>query len=370
MHDLSPGGVERQCLVLARALRDRGVAVTLVLHECHGELEPLLPEGVPVVVLNGSRTMADISRLRRFLLDRRPDILLANVDYNNVAASLATIMAGTTTRLVICQHNPLTPSYQAAVNWKYRLIPVFYRILAFRFDRVVAVSHGIATELVRRARVPARKITVISNAVIGDDFADRAAVQALHPWVRSGAPPVFVSAGRLVEMKDHALLLQAFARFRRERAGRVMIMGVGPLREELEALAVELDIAGDVAFLGFVQNPLPYMRQAAAFVLSSHAEGFGNVLVEAMGCGTPVVSVDCPHGPAEILDHGRYGVLVRQRNPAALAEGMAQVLDRRAHWPASMLKARADAFTVEACVGNYLRLFQELVPAAGDTPAD
>jgi len=363
MHDLSPGGVERQCLLLAKALKARGAAVTLVLHRLRGELQPLLPEGVPVVDLESSRTLRDIGRLRRYLLDRRPDILLANVDCNNVAASLATILAGTSTRLVICQHNPLTPTYYALVNWRYRLIPTLYRLVGFRVDRAVAVSDGIASELVKRAGLPPRKVTTISNAVIGEDFAARAGMQVLHPWFRSGAPPVFVSVGRLVEMKDHSFLLQAFALFRQKRPGRVMILGVGPLREELEQLAVTLGVAEDVTFLGYVQNPLPYMRLAAGFVLSSRAEGFGNVLVEAMGCGTPVISTDCPHGPAEILDHGQYGVLVRQREPELLAQAMEQVLDRRALWPAAMLKARAAAFTVEACAENYLQLFEELMVA-------
>jgi len=214
MHDLSPGGVERQCLLLAKALKARGVAVTLVLHRLRGELQPLLPEGVPVVDLQSSRTLRDIGRLRRYLLDQRPDILMANVDYNNVAASLATILAGTATRLVICQHNPLTPTYYAVVNWKYRLIPTLYRLLGFRVDRAVAVSDGIAGELVQRAGLPPRKVTTISNAVIGEDFAARAGMQVLHAWFRSGAPPVFVSVGRLVGMKDHSFLLQAFALFR------------------------------------------------------------------------------------------------------------------------------------------------------------
>ncbi|MFL5257346.1 MAG: glycosyltransferase [Rhodopila sp.] len=370
MHDLSPGGVERQCLVLAHALKAHGAKVTLVLHERKGELEPLLPDGLTVVDLRGSRTLHDIGRLRRFLLERQPDILMANVDYNNVAASLATIMAGTRTRLVICQHNPLTPTYYAVVSWKYRFIPLLYRLLAFRIDRAVAVSDGIAAELVSRAGVPPRKIVTISNAVIGDDFNARAGMQALHPWFRSGAPPVFVSAGRLVEMKDHRLLIQGFAQFRKNRPGRLMILGLGPLREELEQLAVTLGVADDVAFLGFVQNPLPYMRQAAAFVLCSRAEGFGNVLVEAMGCGTPVISTDCPHGPAEILSNGRYGILVRQRDPAVLAKAMAQILDRRALWPATLLKARAAAFSVAACAENYWQLFQELAGPAPEHSAE
>ena len=87
---------------------------------------------------------------------------------------------------------------------------------------------------------------------------------------------------------------------------------------------MSLGLHDAVDFLGFQDNPLPYFRRASAFVLSSYAEGFGNVLVEAMGCGTPVIATNCEHGPAEILDDGRYGVLVEPRNAQALADAMDQ----------------------------------------------
>lgn len=120
---------------------------------------------------------------------------------------------------------------------------------------------------------------------------------------------------------------------------------------------------------GFVQNPLPFMRKAAAFVLSSRSEGFGNVLVEAMGCGTPVVATDCPYGPKEILAGEQYGILVPQQEPTALAVGMARVLDERSRWPQALLRERAAEFSYTACAERYWQLFQRLVavpqPARG-----
>jgi len=101
IHDLSPGGVERQSLVLARELQARDVDVTLVVHQRRGELLPLLPEGVPVVDLRTRRTLQDVSRLKHYLRDARPDVLMANVDHNNIAAALGKRLAGTGTKLVI-----------------------------------------------------------------------------------------------------------------------------------------------------------------------------------------------------------------------------------------------------------------------------
>ena len=300
IHDLSPGGVERQCLVLARELQARGIDIVLVVHQMRGELIPLLPAGIPVVNLHSARTLQDVSRLRRYLRDEQPDVFMANVDHNNVAAALANALAGTPTKLVICQHNPLSADFHATVNWKHRLVPLFYRALASRIDHAVAVSDGIARELIG-AGLAAAKVSTIFNAVIGEDFEARAAAPIHHPWLVNRECPVFVTAGRLVEMKDHRTLLRAFALHLQQRPSRLMVLGVGPMLEELQSLAADLGIAPYVAFEGFVENPLPYMRAADGFVLSSRSEGFGNVLVEALGCGTPVISTSCPHGPSDIL---------------------------------------------------------------------
>jgi glycosyltransferase involved in cell wall biosynthesis len=172
---------------------------------------------------------------------------------------------------------------------------------------------------------------------------------------------VFVNAGRLVEMKDQRNLLHAFSLYLRRAPGRLLILGTGPMRAELETLAGTLGVAPHVDFVGFVQNPLPYMREADAFVLSSRSEGFGNVLVEALGCGTPVISTNCPHGPADILENGRYGILVPPQDPAALGMALGRVIANKEDWPAEGLRARARTFTYAACADNYLRLFRSLV---------
>jgi glycosyltransferase involved in cell wall biosynthesis len=364
IHDFSPGGVERQSLVLARELLARGVAVTLVVHQRRGELVPLIPDDLPVAVLGGRRTLSDVLDLRRFLQVHRPQVLMANVDHNNIAAAMAKAASGTSTRLVICQHNPLTAGFHATVNWKHRLVPIAYRMLASRIDHAVAVSHGIADELVRHGGIPEDKVSTIFNAVIGVDFAERANAPMNPPiaqsWFEQRDRPIFVTAGRLVEMKDHRNLLRAFARYLTTRLGRLIIMGTGPLQPVLEDLARTLGVAEHVCFAGFVKNPLPYMRQADAFVLSSRSEGFGNVVVEAMGCGTPVVATNCPHGPSDILDDGRYGLLVPPRDDEALARGMADLLDRGDRWPEARLRARASMFSYGACADAYHRLFRLL----------
>ena len=167
-----------------------------------------------------------------------------------------------------------------------------------------------------------------------------------------GAPPLLLAAGRLAPAKDFATLLRAFARVRARRPVHLVILGEGGLRHTLEKQLRELGIEADVELHGFVDNPFAWMSRASLFVLSSAWEGSPGVLVEAMACGCPVVSTDCPSGPDEILDGGRYGRLVPVGDAAALTEAIATTLDATIDREA--LRARAREFDVDRAIERYL----------------
>jgi glycosyltransferase involved in cell wall biosynthesis len=361
MHDLGGGGVERQTLTLATELMGLGAIVTLILHRMEGELLSQVPAELRMVDLKAARTLQDIPRLADWLRRERPDILLANLDHNNVAALLARAWARVPSRVVISQHNVIAGYAASNDAWTSRYIPTGYRVLSPWISKAVAVSAGVADELNRLAGLPLRKISVIHNPVIGGDFAARSQMTVDHPWLQPREHAVFVTAGRLVPQKDHETLIRAFALHRRRKPSKLLILGNGDLRAVLEALANELGVADAVDFLGFQANPLPYFRLADAFVLSSRSEGFGNVLVEAMGCGTPVISTDCPHGPSEILDGGRYGALVPTSDPVAMAAAMDDIEALRSRCPPAVLRGRAAAFTVAGAAARYDALFRDLV---------
>lgn len=351
--DLSGGGVERMRLALRRELMRAGADVRLFLHAARGEL--LREAQPPPTVFGTRRTLADLLPLWRALRAFRPHVLLSSLNHSNVVAALA----GSGARVpatIITQHNALSAEAGPGAPLAYRVMPAAYRVIAPLVHGIVAVSAGVADDMARCTGIARDRFTVIANPVIDETFACRAAAALEHPWFAPGMPPVFVTAGRLVLQKDHATLLAAFARYRAGAEARLMILGEGPLRPALAAQARALGIAVDVALPGFVENPLPYFREAAAFVLSSRHEGFGNVLVEAMGCGLPVIATDCPHGPAEILSDGLHGRLVPPGDPVALAAALAP--DLRRQFPPGQVRARAAQFGSGRAAQAYLALMQ------------
>jgi exopolysaccharide biosynthesis WecB/TagA/CpsF family protein len=360
MQDFAGGGVEKMRIALAGALHANGYRVTLIVARATGPLLDHVPRDVTLVDLRAGTWLQSVVKLRRFLQRRQPDVLISSLDHNNVAALLAGLRAGVDTKIIICQHNAL--SHEIRLGWRYRLIPALYALLQSRADAVVAVSHGVAEELVKLAWLPRRAVTVISNPVV-DPARLPCGDAPSHPWLINRDRPVFVFAGRLVPQKDPIALLDAFARRLAYGPARLIILGDGPLRDTMMAHAARAGLHDHIVLLGYVADPLPIIAQADALLLTSRYEGFGNVIVEALACGTPVIAVDCPHGPAEILDRGRFGHLIAPGDMAGFARAMAGPL--RQHFPAELLRARGLRYTI----ANSARQYEALIRTVTARPA-
>ncbi len=220
-------------------------------------------------------------------------------------------------------------------------------------DNIVALSRGAAQDLARYASLPLERIRVIYSPVIKPSLLRQMNDSARHPFFEEKDVPVILSVGRLSEAKNFPLLMEAFALLRRRIPARLLILGEGEMRPILENMAITLGIQDDFSLPGFVPTPYPYMRQADVFVLSSKWEGLPTVLIEAMACGAPVVSADCPSGPAEILDGGKYGHLVPVGDAHALANAIEASLKGDQRKPPSEW---LDQFQTETVVRKYLEL--------------
>ena len=218
-------------------------------------------------------------------------------------------------------------------------------------EGIVCVSTGVAQELSRLAPATASRIRVIHNPIVAPDLVAAGSAAVDHPWLAPGEPPLILGAGRLTAQKDFPTLIRAFAQVLPQQPCRLLILGEGSERERLLGLGHELGVAVAMDLPGFVANPFAYMARSGVFVLSSLWEGFGNVLVEAMAMGTPVVSTDCPSGPREILCDGVLGPLVRPGDPEHLAEAVIEVLSRPADRTA--LRNRAMDFSADRVAARY-----------------
>ncbi len=354
--DLAGGGVGRVIVNLAKGFADRGHAVDVVLARRRGPYLAQLAPGVRVIDFGVSRTLWCVPGLVRYLHRERPRALIACADGANVVALWAKRLAGGGTRLLISTHTNMSHNARQARQARGRLIPHFARRFYHWADDVIAVSQGVATDLAETAGLDRRRIRVIYNPVDTSEIIERAQEPLTHPWFSASEPPVILGVGRLTRQKDYPTLIRAFAAVRGRRPARLMILGEGQDHGALEALARELGCAADVSLPGFVANPYPFLAAGRVFVLSSAWEGFGNVLIEAMAVGTAVIATDCPWGPAEVLDHGRYGRLVPVGDVDALAHAVEEVLD--AAPAANGGLDRAMQFSTERIAAQYLRVIE------------
>lgn len=321
------GGAERSMLKLAAGIAERGYPVDLVLGRRIGELTGEISPKIHVVDLGANRMIRCLPPLIRYLRQTRPAAMLA-VLHANLFAVWAKLLSGAPTRVIISERNTTSEEIDHyASDLRMRLLPGLIRLFYPMADQMVTVSEGVADDLAKLARVPRGRVRAIYNPIITPELRRMTQAELDHPWFFPGQPPVILAVGRLSEQKDFSTLIKAFALLRQSRSARLMILGDGEERQPLEALVEALNLKEDVSLPGFIANPYPFMEQAACFVLSSRWEGLPGVLIEALYCGAPIVSTQCPHGPDEILAGGAYGQLVRVGDPSEMASAISRVLE-------------------------------------------
>jgi len=288
--------------------------------------------------------------LRDYLKSRQPDVLVAAMWPLTTVAVLATKLSKAESICVLCEHTLLSEAYRSK-GYLHNVMMRLSTALAYRIaDSVVAVSKSVAGDLASISGVSRKKISVIYNpAARGVDFE-------LTAEKESGLNQVTIlTVGSLKPSKNHHLLVRAFSLVSKSLDSKLVILGEGGMRESIQQLVSELGLNSKVYMPGYVEDPYEYYRKADLFVLSANYEGFGNVLVEALECGLPIVSTDCPGGPREILDDGKYGELVPAGDVSALANAIERVIAN----PSApvMQNYRAQEFTIDVAARAYYVLF-------------
>lgn len=404
LSSLRGGGAERVTLTLANALIERGHQVDLFLAQCRGPYRKGVPQGVRlrypgrwkadcsllrhceergidvesmgVSPVSAARAWLELRRRRpgirirpgsayyalgvaAYLREAQPDALLSALPMANAAAALGLELANARTPLVIGLH------YLIGLTYTYEQL-TRARALYPRASAFAAVSQEVADDASERLSVDPARFRVVYNGLPIGEIRRMSEDAPPFEWFNDGGPPVILTVGSDEPRKDHAGLVEAFGIVRREREARLVIMGESPpaYKRRLFSIARERGAERDLAFLDFDENPYRSMRKAAVFVLSSWREAFPTVLIEAMACGTPIVSADCPAGPSEILGGGKWGTLAPMSDPPALARALIAALDGVAP-AADEAQRRAEDFDERRMAADYESLFAQLAQEGG-----
>lgn len=394
MPSLTGGGAERMLLRLAEEFVGRGLRVDLLLSRVKGDHDRQVPDTLPplrlrrcsvlrgrtaamaaagadwpcllrpvLTPLSASWALRYLPALADYLRTHRPETLLAANSWCNLVALWARRLAGTDTRIVVSERIHLTDRVRHLrrhARWRHLpgLLGRFYPEAA----GIVAVSEGVADDIAAATGLPRDTVQALPNPVVSARLHDLAAAAPPHPWLAEGEPPVVLGVGRLHPQKDFPTLLAAFARLRRDRPMRLIILGEGAERSRLEHLIAEHGLSRDVDLPGHVDNPFAFMSRGALFVLSSRYEGLPGALIQAMACGCPSVSTDCPSGPREILRDGALGPLVAVGDIEGMTAAMRHALDTPVSRDA--LRDRAAYYNVDRATDAYLEV---LLPGPHDS---
>jgi len=356
--NLAGGGAECVAINLSNSWASSGHQVEFLLMERQGEFLEKVKQNIPIHSLDCNRFRQLPLRLSLFLRERQPDVALVYMWPLTSVAVLAWRLAGKPGQLFVCEHTSLSEHVKRDLSMPLPMVQLALRLSHRCATGVVAVSTGAAKDLAQLAGLPAQRVAVIHNPVVSPDLL------ALHlppdPQIRNKLwqgqfRTHLLSVGSLKSVKNYCLLLQAFAKVSGELDAGLVILGEGGLRALLEQGVHDLGLQGRVLMPGFHADPTRWYQTADLFVLSSDYEGLPTVLIEALACGTPVVSTACPHGPAEILEHGRYGELVPVGDADALADGIRRAVIRP--WDREALQRRALDFSIPRQAQAYLDLF-------------
>ncbi len=364
-YDLDGGGAEKYTVQLANGLIKKKCPVDLLVQTgldkspYLGDIHP----SVRQIEINTQSPFKAVRFLYAYFKNQKPRVLFGVQQKPSLVAIVAAFFAGyrnVVPTMHIHMHSYTTVDHRLRRNVLRLLVAFFYRLV--RLSVAVSTDAGAAMQdwVGRKA-----KIRVIPNGFDLDELRQRVAEPVDFPWLACKELPVFIGCGRLVPQKGFDVLIEAFARLRTTEPARLIILGEGELRDDLNKQVARLGIEGDVAMPGFVTNPLAWFARSDAFVLSSRTEGFGIVLVEALLSGTQIVSTDCPSGPTEILRNGAYGQLVPVDDVPAMAEAMKKVIKDKQDRTVLSSEIRSyidEHYSLDGMVEAYLSIVEELSP--------
>lgn len=349
---LDVGGAEKVTLNILKKINKSNYEVLLVVLNGEGPLKNTVPENVKLIIVNSERLRYALFDIAKILRKTNPDYIFSTIGYLNLAMIFLKHLLHLKARLIIREAS--TPSkYFEQMSWINKMIQKkLYKNLYPKADKIIAQCESMKIDLVEYVGIPTDKIVTIYNPIDIYDIGNKS--KEYFPIEFNNNSTKIVSVGRLVEAKGLDTLLKAFKKLTQLNSidMQLYIIGEGPLKNNLIKLALELNISEQVNFVGFIENPYPYILNADLFVLSSRWEGFPNTVLEALACNKKVVATDCHSGPKEILGDNQYGLLANVDDPVSLCNQMNNYLRLE-----NLSSDRASYFNLDKITSEYERLF-------------
>ena len=317
-------GVPLAQLRFARALSLRGHEVDyMVGYINEGNSIPKLND-VHVYVFHQLRVSKMLIPLIKYFKKEKPDIVFTAGDHLNAIVILAAIISRS--KVKISASSRVTPfdTYSTVPFSKGWILKQVTRAVMHRANVLTCVSKDMVDQYHQVFKAPPH---VCVYNIVNDTLSQNKMLEPVSDeWFLDKTEPIIVAAGMLESWKGFGDLIIAISELLKTKNVRLVIFGEGSLYSELQELIYSLGIESSVKLFGYVDNPLKYFHKADVFVLSSYVEGLPNVLIEAMLCGCTPVATNCPTGPSEVLQNGKYGYLVPMHDPKAMAIGINNAL--------------------------------------------
>lgn len=352
---LGDGGLTKVSLTLLHQLSNKGYNIDLIMtsKEQPEQLLTLIPKCVNLIKLSSSRTITSIIPLAQYLQRTQATVLMSGGPSSNCVALLAKIISRSNIKTIITEHS--LPSVDVKESGKYNahILPILMKRLYPSADHIVAVSNAVAKDLSKFINFSIDSIKVIYNPIVNSNLIEKANEKVIHPWLSNKSAPVIIFVGRLVSLKNIPMIIKSIALVNRLIDCKLLLIGEGPEKPHIANLVKKMHIEDKVSFVGYCENPYPYMKASDLLVLASQWEGLPTVMIECMACNTPVVATNNLEGAAEILNIWKNGILT-EPNENAIAQAVIDIITRKITFEG--IKDDSQKFSSDNSVDQYISL--------------
>ncbi|MGP5157714.1 glycosyltransferase [Pseudoalteromonas prydzensis] len=350
---LNGGGAEHFMVRLANGLASKGYNIDLILASAVGPNLERVSAQVNIIDLRAGRVLLSLPKLATYIRKTKPLAIISTQNHASIVAILAGLVSKSNCKIFIRQATILNVTDKKTM--RSRFLKWLFLFLAKKADLVITTSEKMKNEFLEESNINNKKVIVIPNPVSINQISELSKKEVAHPWFLSKDLPIIIAVGRLEKVKGFDNLISAFASLRENYSAnvRLVILGEGKLRQNLEILAKELNVDAHIWMPGFVGNIYPYLARADVLALTSHHEGFPNVILEAMACGTNITAFNCPGGVSEILEEGKWGALIEPGNINKLSETIYSVINST---DKPNVRERAKNYSPEVVLESYSKV--------------